>query len=123
MKFFHNSTKQFARSIPFIWVILCLKSPVFGQEYGLTVFGTDLIAKDDVRDKFSDDLHHLKVLYDADFEKYKSERIILKNKLLSLGDFTYANIFLLKSYTGDYDFIIDYVETREASSWPQLPYT
>jgi hypothetical protein len=89
-------------------------SVTFAQDYSVTVFGTDLISKEEVINNCLDELQTLKSLYDSDRDKYKKQKIDLESKLLTFGDFTYANVRLFKSYTNDYDFIIDYVETKEA---------
>ncbi|WP_347922924.1 hypothetical protein [Pontimicrobium sp. SW4] len=86
----------------------------FAQDYGVTVFGTDIISKEEVVKKCKDELQMLKTLYDSDRETYKTKKIELDNKLLTLGDFAYANVRLFKSFTNDYDFIIDFVEAKEA---------
>ncbi len=104
------------RILAVVWIMLSLVSPASAQGYGITVFGTELISKDEVIESYSDDLRTLKELYDSDRDTYKYEKVILENILLLLGDVAYVNINLFKSYTGDYDFIIDVVETREATT-------
>jgi len=88
----------------------------FAEDYGVTVFGTDIISKEEVVKNCKDELQTLKTLYDSDRDAYKTKKVELESKLLTLGDFAYANVRLFKSYTNDYDFIIDYVETKEANT-------
>ena len=102
------------RTVVSILVILILKNLSFAQELEITVFGTYLISKDEVIKSYFDELHLLKEFYDSDRDKYKRKKVDLENKLLSFGDFTYANVHLFKSYTNEYTFIIDLVETGEA---------
>jgi len=97
-------------------ILLNTISIAFAQDYGVTVFGTDLITKEEVIKNYKNELQTLKTIYDSDREAYKVKKVNLENKLRTLGDFTYVNVHLFKSYTNDYDYIIDYVETKETKT-------
>jgi len=104
----------YKKVITLFLIITCTISTSFAQEYGITVFGSDLISKDEIIKNYSDELQILKGLYSSDRDKYDTKKVDLEKELMTLGDFAYANIRLFKSYTDNYDFIIDFVETKEA---------
>lgn len=109
--------KNFNKKVFAIFLLtISVISTSIAQNYGVTVFGTDIISKEEVLKHCKDELRALKMLYDDDRDAYKTKKADLENKLLTLGDFTYANVRLFKSYTNDYDFIIDYVESKEAKT-------
>jgi len=96
--------------------LLVSKAAYSQSNYGITVFGTDLISKEEVLKHYTDEIQTLKTLYDSDRDAYKTKKEELEKVLISLGDFAYANVRLFKSFTNDYDFIINYVETKEAKT-------
>ncbi len=86
------------------------------QEYGVTVFGTDSITNEELIANYSSELNTLMSLYNSDRERYYSGKAALEDKLIALDNFVYANVKLFKSYSNEYDFIIDFVENSEASN-------
>lgn len=88
---------------------------LFAQDYGITVFGTDLISKDKIAAKYSSELNSLRELYESDRDKYKKDKVKFEQKLITSGNFAYTNVRLFKSYANSYEFIIDFVEKQEAN--------
>ncbi len=85
------------------------------SNYGITVFGTDKITKDDIVKKYTSKLKSLVDLYNTDRDKYYKTKEALEKVIITLGDFSYSNIKLFKSYNDKYDFIIDFVETKDSN--------
>jgi len=106
----------FKKVFAVFFITVSTMSISYAQDYGVTVFGTDLISKEEVLKHYTDELQTLKTLYDSDRDAYKTKKEKLEKVLITLGDFAYANVRLFKSFTNDYDFIINYVETKEAKT-------
>lgn len=85
------------------------------SNYGITVFGTDKITKDNIVKKYTSKLKSLVDLYNTDRDKYYKTKEALEKVIITLGDFSYSNIKLFKSYNDKYDFIIDFVDTKDSS--------
>lgn len=84
--------------------------------FGVTVFGTEKVTEIEITNSYGDKLEALIAMYEEDRDRYYSEKELLDDELLSLGDFAYAHIFLFKSYVGDVDYIIDFVESKDAAT-------
>ncbi|WP_299115660.1 HEAT repeat domain-containing protein [uncultured Winogradskyella sp.] len=107
--------KPYKRAL-ILFLIIFNPITAIAQEYGITVFGTNLIIKEDIIKNHTEELDTLKILYTRDRDKYKKKKADLENKLMTFGDFSLINVQLIKSYTGKYDFILDLVETSDAKT-------
>ena len=87
---------------------------VNGQhQYGITAFGTDLISADQLREDHQKTLDQLLTLYLDDQEQYHIQSRQLADLLVADTSFAYVNVYLFKSYSGRFDFIIDFVENKD----------
>ncbi|OJJ17240.1 hypothetical protein BKI52_31530 [marine bacterium AO1-C] len=82
--------------------------------FNVTVFGTQTISADQIREQYSKMLTTLQKEYEANKDAYHLTRKHFANQLLKRGDFSYVNVYLLKSYINNISFIIDFVERQEA---------
>lgn len=98
-----------------IFILLLLCSYSSALDYGVTVFGTDLLTKEDLIQNFSKELEELRSLYDSDRETYNEKKDKLSDILQTNNKFAYTNIRLFKSYSDEYDFIIDVVESIDVN--------
>ena len=88
---------------------------VCGQhQFGITAFGTDLITADQLREDHQKTLDQLLTLYLDDKEQYHVQSSQLADLLMADSAFAYVSVYLLKSYSGRFDFIIDFVEQADA---------
>lgn len=106
----------YMNALVFFLLMLSFMHSSTAQGPAITVFGTDRISKEEMETSFSKELQQLKDLYDTDRELYHTKKDTLENHLMGLGDFAYTNVQLFKSYTDEYSFILDFVETHEAGS-------
>ena len=99
-----------------VLVFLSFTREVLSQhQYGITAFGTDLITADQLREDHRETLDVLLALYLNDLEQYHVQRSQLGDLLVTDPAFAYVNVFLFKSYSGRFDFIIDFVENKDVS--------
>jgi hypothetical protein len=89
-------------------------SIVAQSDYGLTVFGTDLIAAEQVKINYRKEFNELIELDKSDSDGYEKRKLELETELNN-NSFSYVNIKLFESYTGNKDFIIDFVENKDAA--------
>lgn len=99
----------------FILLLLFLSQNMYSQnDYGVTIFGTEILSKKSVLKKYRHTLSSLKTLYESNRKKYQKERIALAKEISSEYQFSYVHIKLFRSYTGTFDFIIDVVEKKDS---------
>jgi len=84
------------------------------SDYGLTVFGTNLITADQVKINYEKVLNDLIELDKSDSDGFEKRKLELESELKN-NSFSYVNIKLFESYSGNKDFIIDFVENKDAA--------
>lgn len=95
-------------------LVLCSRLAVAQPAVGITVFGTDQVSADQVRQQHTAALAELLQLERADRAAFEQKRNALE--LMLKGDrFSYVRVDLFRSYTDKVDFIIDVVEPRDAA--------
>ena len=67
-------TILFKKAFALFFITVSTISISYAQDYGLTVFGTDLISKEEVLKLYTDELQTLKTLYDVDRDAYKTKK-------------------------------------------------
>ena len=104
--------------ITLILSILCVGISCASAQstYQITVFGTDIVTKDQIKSKYSSNLDSLMSLYISDRENYYEQKSALETQLFDKNKFSYVNVKLFRSYRGNVSFIIDYVENAHAKT-------
>ena len=90
-------------------------SNLFAQgNYGVTVFGTDNITEAYFRSNYGNLLDQLVEAHKNDKEDYRTQLDSLNTRLALRNKYAYSKAQLFKSYSGKFDFIIDFVEREDS---------
>lgn len=106
--------RNLIRFISILVLLITLSSYVGKPDYGITVFGTEQISYQYVLNTYKSDLDSLFNMHKTDRKAYEVKKNKLEEQLIRKGRFSYVNIQLFKSYSGESDFIIDFVDVEDA---------
>lgn len=97
-----------------IWLCLALQTLHSQPAYGITAFGTRTFSADSIRKTFGTDLEVIIELYENNRGDHRQPIAKLNDKINTKNQFAHVNVRVFKSYSGNIDVIVDFVEKQDS---------